>query len=370
MPCVRYKVARRRRFRRGIANAITGASLADMMVGLTVGLVVMAVVLQTGVLFDARRKAVSGMADAHMEGSLALQALTRELRMAGHGLGPPDAFSCALTRATGNALGPAMPLQPLLITQGAGNAPDRLELLASAKPQSLPPARLLVPYVQGDAGLTVDSPLEVSPGDWLMLQQAGLARCLLLRAQNIPIGAFRIEPVALPADALPAGGYAAGSALVNLGALYRLRFSIGADDSLQLAQFDIASGNWSSSPLVSGIVNLQAQYGFDARAGLQATPSVNWWSDTLIDADHNGVVGDIGDWQRILAVRVALVLRSAQRKEGPCDTRAPSWFAGDTRTGQLLPVSLSIGTAHQANCYRYRVLDAEIPLRNLLWSDA
>ncbi len=361
MQCIRNKVAYRRMF---------GASLAEMMVGLTLGLVVMAIVLQTGVLFDARRKSVSGMAEAHIDGSLALQALTRELRMAGQGLGPTDALRCELTRATGNALGPVMPLQPLLIIQGQNNAPDRLELLASAKPQLLPPARLLAAYAQGDAGLTVDSPLEVVPGDWLMLQQAGSTRCLLLQAQVIPIGGFRIEPAALPADALPAGGYAAGSALVNLGSLYRLRFSIAADDSLQLAQFDIASGNWSSNPLVSGMVNLQAQYGFDARAGAQTIPGVNWWSDSLIDANHNGVIGDVGDWQRILAVRVAMVLRSTQRKEGACDTRAPNWLAGEAVTGQLQPVSLSIGTANHATCFRYRVLDAEIPLRNLLWSDA
>ena len=347
-----------------------GNSLAEMMVGLAVGLIVMAVVLKVGVLFDARRKSVSGMAAANIDGTLAMLSLQRELRMAGNGLGPPDALRCDLTRAAGVTLGPAIPLQPLVIVNGTAGAPDSIELLSSDKSQSLPAARLIAPFVPGSASLTVDSTFGVVPGDWLMLQQAGMTRCLLLRAEAIPIGAFRIEPATLPNLAVPAGGYGAGSALVNLGSVHRWRYAIGADASLQQSQFDIASGNWSSSAVASDIVNLQAQYGFDARPGTQPVPAVNWWSDDLIDADGDGTVGNAGDWQRVLAVRLAIVLRSAQRKEGPCDTTTPVWNAGDAVTGRLGPVSLSIGAAANARCYRYRVIEAEIPLRNALWSDA
>lgn len=355
---------------RGMPRRSAGDSLAEMMVGLAVGLIVMAVVLKVGALFDARRKSVSGMAEAHIDGTLAMLSLVRELRMAGHGLGPPDALRCDLTRAAGVALGPAMPLQPVVIVNGAGGASDTIELLASGKPQSLPVARLIAAYQPGNPGIVVDSTFGILPGDWLMLQQASTARCLLLLAQTIPVGAYRVEPATLPNQAMPVGGYATGSALVNLGTLHRLRYAVGADASLQQAQFDIASGNWASSALASGIVNLQAQYGMDARPGMQPVPAVTWWSDELIDADGNGIVGNAGDWQRVLAIRFAIVIRSAQRKDGACDTTAPSWLAGDAVTGQLVPVTLAIGSAANATCYRYRVLDAEVPLRNLLWSDA
>ena len=347
-----------------------GASLAEMMAGLSVGLIVMAVVLKVGVLFEARRKSISGTTEANIDGTLAMLSLQRELRMAGNGLGPPDALRCDLTRATGLTLGPVMPLQPLLIVNGVAGAPDSIELLASGKPQSLPAARLVAAYAQGNVGITVDSTFGVLPGDWLMLQQAGITRCLLVQAQALPVGAYRIDTATLPGQAVPAGAYGTGSALVNLGTLHRLRYGVASDDSLQQSQFDIASGNWASSALASGIVNLQAQYGIDARPGVQPVPTVTWWSDDIIDADGNGTVGNVGDWQRVLAVRIALVMRSAQRKDGACDTVAPTWTAGDAATGQLGPVSLSIGTAAHANCYRYRVIEADIPLRNLLWSDA
>ncbi len=55
-----------------VARRSAGNSLAEMMVGLAVGLIVMAVVLKVGVLFDARRKSVSGMAAAHIDGTLAM----------------------------------------------------------------------------------------------------------------------------------------------------------------------------------------------------------------------------------------------------------------------------------------------------------
>ncbi len=355
---------------RPAARHRAGNSLTEMMVGLAVGLIVMAVVLKVGVLFDARRKSVSGMSAANIDGTLAMLSLVRELRMAGNGLGPPDALRCDLTRATGATLGPVMSVQPMIIVNGTAGAPDSIELFSSGKPQSLPAARLVAAFAQGSTSLTVDSTFGVVPGDWLMLQQAGTARCLLLQAQHIPIGAYRIEPATLPSLAVPAGGYGAGSALVNLGSLHRWRYAIGADASLQQSQFDVVSGNWSSSAVASEIVNLQAQYGVDARPGPQLAPTVNWWSDDLIDADGDGTVGNAGDWQRVLAVRMAIVLRSAQRKEGPCDTTAPVWRAGDAATGQLGPVSLSIGTAANARCYRYRVIETEVPLRNALWSDA
>ncbi len=353
-----------------VARHRAGNSLAEMMVGLAVGMIVMALVLKVGVLFDARRKSVSGMSAANIDGTLAMLSLVRELRMAGNGLGPPDALRCDLTRAAGVTLGPVMPLQPLIIVNGAAGASDSIELLSSGKPQSLPAARLVAAFAPGSASLTVDSTFGVAPGDWLMLQQAGTTRCLLLQVEHVPIGAYRIEPAALPNLALPAGGYGAGSALVNLGSVHRWRYAIGADATLQQSQFDIASGHWSSSAVASDIVNLQAQYGFDARPGTQPVPAVTWWSDDLVDADGNGTVGNAGDWQRMLAVRIAIVLRSAQRKEGPCDTTAPVWRAGDSVTGQLGPVTLFIGTAATARCYRYRVIEAEVPLRNALWSDA
>lgn len=347
----------------------SGTSLAEMMVGLAVGLLVMAIVLKVGVLFDVRRKSVSGMSEVSIDGSMALLALTRELRMAGSGLGPPDALRCDLTRATGSSLGSAFPLWPLVIVNGAAGTPDALEVLASGKAQSLPAARLLATYAPGDPGVTVDSTFGVLPGDWLLLQQAGVQRCLLVQAHAIPVGAYRVEPETLPANSLPAAGVPTGSALINLGTVHRQRYSINADATLQLAQFDIAAERWSSSALAANVVNLQAQYGFDARPGPQAIPMVTWWSDDILDADGNGATGNAADWQRLLAVRIAVVMRSAQRKDGPCDSVAPTWTAGDPASGVLTRRPLSIGSVADARCFRYRVMEAEVPLRNLLWSD-
>ncbi len=366
----RYRHRNRNPDRNPDRDRCRGASLAEMMVGLAIGLLVMAVVLKVGVLFDACRKSVSGTAEAHIDISLAMLSMTRELRMAGSGLGPPDALRCGLTRAVGSSAGPAFPLWPLLIINGGSGQPDTLELLSSGKPQSLPAARLLATYVPGDPGVSVDSTFGIVPGDWLLLQQAGLARCLLLQARAIPIGAYRVEPEALPVNSLPATGYPSGSALVNLGTVHRLRYAVAPDATLQQGQFDIAADRWSSSALAGNVVNLQAQYGMDARAGPQPVPVVTWWSDQIIDADGNGSTGNAGDWQRVLAVRLALVMRSAQRKDGPCDSVPPVWSAGDPATGRLAPMPLSIGSAPEARCFRYRVIETEVPLRNLLWSDA
>jgi type IV pilus assembly protein PilW len=122
--------------------------------------------------------------------------------------------------------------------------------------------------------------------------------------------------------------------------------------------------------MASDIVNMQAQYGFDSRAGTQSTVLVDRWSDTMIDADGDGTTGNIGDIRRIYAIRLAIVARSGLKEKpnptsGVCDITAanPTWAGG------TLDISKNPdGTANPDwQCYRYKTFETVIPLRNLIW---
>jgi quinoprotein glucose dehydrogenase len=51
-------------------------------------------------------------------------------------------------------------------------------------------------------------------------------------------------------------------------------------------------------------------------------------------------------------------------------TIGPRLYALDAITGQLTSIDITLGHIDNWNCFRYRVLEAEVPLRNLLWNDS
>ena len=343
---------------------LRGFGLTDLMVGLSIGMVATLVILNVAVLFDARRRAAAGSADAQAAAAQAVAMLSRELRNAGNGLGPPDALGCIVHWAVGSTHGSFL-LAPAIIVKGLNGLPDTLLLLSSGE-QAMPPARLVAPYSTGTNLLTLDSTLGLASGMLLMLQSTGQPDCALLRLSTVSIGGFTVQ-VAANGNPLPGKVFGNDSAAVNLGSLRYLRYSVDEQQRLQMERFDTQTGLWIASPIAHGIVNLQLQYGFDDRAGVQAMPEVTRWSDTVVDADGDNTVGDSGDWQRLLALRVVVVTRSARQKDQGCDSTAPEWVT--PATGAAGPVRIPIRVDHLVdwNCWRYRLLQTEVPLRNQLW---
>ena len=347
-----------------------GISLIDLMVGLAIGLLATLVILNVSVLFESRRKATVGAADAQISANYALALLERDLRMAGGGLGPPDAFGCIIHRVVGSATEKTLVLWPVTITHGANGAPDTLFVMSSAKSQLSTAARLIAPYAVGSNTLTLDSTLEIKAGDFLLLQETSHPDCLLLETTAIATGGYTVQHTPLPASVLSGQSFGAGSAVINLGGLHQQRYSLDASQTLQNAYYDRISDAWLGSSLAANVVNLQAQYGFDARPGIQTQPMVTFWSDEVIDADANGVAGNIADWRRLLAIRFAIVVQHARRNDEGCNASQPVWLAGNPSTGVLESTNIVIDSLPDWSCYRYRVLQTVVPLRNMIWSDA
>ena len=72
------------------------------------------------------------------------------------------------------------------------------------------------------------------------------------------------------------------------------------------------------------------------------------------------------DWQKVIAVRLAVVARSMQpEKPNPatnlCDatTAAPIW--------QTKGVAIDLSANPNWKCYRYRLFEVTVPLRNMVW---
>ena len=340
----------------------------------------MLVIIKVAVLFEARRKSTVGAADAQQNVAIAVSLMSRELRMAGQGLGPVDSLGCAVAHDLGTALG-TLSLTPVTIIDGSAGAPDEIRIFSSATRQSTAAARLLIAHASTDTAMQIDSILGMQPDDFLVFYEAGNA-CSLVRATAISTGAYRVDhsamPLVTPTTSAAAGtvatpaalDYVSGSRLINLGSLHLVRYAINTNNDLQTSRFSVTSADWQTAAMASGMVSLQAQYGFDNRPGVQTSPQVTFWSSSMIDADGNGKVGDSNDVKRLIALRFAVVARSSERNDQGCNTSQPQWTAGDATTGQLALTDISLDHVTNWNCFRYRVLEAEVPLRNLIWNDS
>lgn len=65
-----------------------GFTLAEIMVGLAIGMLATLVILQVFSVFETQKRATTGTADAQTNGSIALYTLGREMQLAGYGLIP------------------------------------------------------------------------------------------------------------------------------------------------------------------------------------------------------------------------------------------------------------------------------------------
>jgi type IV pilus assembly protein PilW len=102
------------------------------------------------------------------------------------------------------------------------------------------------------------------------------------------------------------------------------------------------------------IIQLQAQYGRDTTAT----------ADGTVDVWDNTVPATADAWSRVLAMRIAVAARSSQFERpdpatGVCNTTtaAPVWSGG----------TLDVSADASWMCYRYKVFETVVPLRNQIW---
>lgn len=375
-----------------------GFGIVEIMVGMAISMAAVLAIMQVFGLFEGQKRTATGSSDAQTNGGLALYTVERDIRMAGYGFSMPAALGCAVNSSY-NSAAPVAPsplaapfkLTPITITKGANGLPDAVQVLYSSKANFSVPARVTTDHPPQADNFFLNTTIGIAPGDLMIAYEPG-KDCTLVQVTDIPNGNVQIHhsngksPWDPPGgqNIFPPGGYTTNASMFDLGTLVIHSYSIDANSSLQLSDFSSSDNTVSNQALFPNIVSLKAQYGFDTRT---APPDiqVTRWSDTMIDADGSGTVGDAGDIQRVYAVRMVIVARSALMEKpganGSCSFysgtnpqfKAPAWTAADA-SGALQTATIDVshnpdGTTN-ANwqCYRYKTFETIIPLRNLIWS--
>jgi type IV pilus assembly protein PilW len=373
-----------------------GFSVVELMVSVVIGMLALMFATRLVANSESTKQASLGGSDSMQNGMLALFSINNDIAQAGWGLNDGLLTGCdtQFTDASGFELAPAArgaavvhPLAAAVI-ESNGQDPDRLSFYAGSSIGGTPSMRIVKNYA---AGWSIDidrAPFGFAAGDVIVVApETPGAKCALSQVSGLVTPASPGQnQVLINAARFSTGGldatFSGNSARIfNLGPAAGLAFHTWSVQNgfLRLRSTDLAGAAATPATVVDNVVSIKAQYGLDTRAsflpndGLQVAA----WSNTMTDADGDGVIGGAGDYQRIAAIRIAVVARS-KAPERPAagaacsaTTALPTVF-GATQPAGVAPVKLTVNVAVAGDpvdwkCYRYRVFETIVPLRNSGW---
>lgn len=392
-----------------------GLSLIELMIALVIGLITILVITQFTISFQAQKRATVGDAESMDEGAVALYTLRREIMGAGFGIIDNDLTACRIQAHEARPDTPAtardfsFSIYPVLIDQGAAGAPDTITVNYSSSPM-MATATMLIQDFPGDeaTNLKLTSRYGFNPGDVIIVADSPKRNpprdCSMYQVTKLPSDSENVNALEhhyemytnITGSVVPSRFNKAGGLGITIGGSVQggakfepnkaKVFNLGPNPvsnayTVQNNQLIFTEGlSGTSTVLLDNVVAFHAQFGIDARVGSPTdlqVPAQNFvqgaggFSDRLdldgagntIDANGNGVVGDSGDWLRVGAVRIAIVVRNRQPEinpDGSCSatTATPSWGWGSVVSSAL---------SADWRCYKYKVFESVVPLRNMMW---
>jgi len=373
--------------------AQAGLSLVEIMVGVLIGMIGIIVIFQMLATSESRKRSATAGSDVQVSGVIALTSIERDVREAGYGFASAgyDTGITPLMGCTVNAYDSGRPtaaftyrLTPVQIIQGAGTASDTVIVLRG-NGSTFPAAHVFTEST--DTSKKTRGRAGISPRDYLLvgrvtptldcmtveITDVSDADALTIRHNQgtynytvyLPNGSTSVEArIARHNNIAPPASFTAGY-LFNLGNGPRRNIWTVSGGKLQVTNdllYQDTNGDNINDPVevADNVITLQAQYGIDANNNGRIESSE--WTTT----DPATVV----QWANVLAVRLALLVRSNQFEKTTVTTTVPSWTGGQFAITNLDGTASSGSPADAADNwrhYRYRVYETVIPLRNMLW---
>jgi type IV pilus assembly protein PilW len=393
-----------------------GFSMVELMVAMLIGLIGMIIIFQVFEVSEGIKRTTTSGGDAQQNGAVALYVMEHDLRNAGMGFNDVSYAGCNVLAYDSKRTVPnfTMTLVPVLVTPGAtARVPDQVTALYGSAALVANPTMLatnMADLGNGADPLFLSNPYAFRPGDlFVVLEPASGKNCSLMEATGI-VGAnqfqhqagasYQVLSTLANEDARfnrPGGlgvvykgvGSPTGNVtrVFNLGNLFEPAsrpnipvnntYAIDASNSLTVTAAFV-SKDALSSPLTNAvadnIVHMRALYGVDDGVGDLASVPFGGGKfakgDGLVDrfvdaATFNAIAPP--PWQFLIAVRLAIVARSALAEKatgagGTCETTTafPAWSGG----------TFDLSADPNWQCYRYRVFETTVPLRNWIWKSS
>jgi type IV pilus assembly protein PilW len=372
----------------------SGFTMVELMVGVLVGLIATVVMFQVFAVSEGQKRTTTSAGDAQQSGLASLYQMERDARMAGFGLNLPALLGCN-TNGYSEEGGAnfTLKLAPVSIANGAtATDPDRVTILYGSSNRVATSERLTRATTATGDNYVVRNGFGFELGDVIVVGEAG-KDCTVAQVSAMPSsyefehksGSYLVDGNSIRTrynTYAAAPNYSPwikatnlGSRILNLGR--NPSFATYAINNGQLVVLDATNARAAPVVIADNIVQLQAQYAFDSDGdGAMKDPTnVTTVDETKADqwADAAPATLSAQGWSRIIGVRMAVVARSVQPErpdpatnECTATTTAtmPRWYARDSATPYLIDISAS---ATDWKCYRYRVFEVTIPIRNVAW---
>ncbi len=358
-------------------RASRGFSIIEVMVGVVIGIAALLLVYQVFAVAEGYKRSTTSGGDAQTTGLVSTFLIGQDLMSAGNTLASsPELASCP---STGDFATTWRPI-PALIHDGGGiTASDSIDVFHGVAPIIVTAVQVRNAVPVG-ANFEVQSPMGFKRDDLFVAINPVAGICETARVTNAPVpdatGVVSIAHTAV------GNSYGATSSLVNLGPdpnaapappspVRKVRYDINGD---VLRSLDLITAGATPNPIASNIVLLKAQYGLDTNNDRFID---TWQSATGAWSDANVLAAPMGQLRQIKAVRIAMIVRSAQferSRDAEGNQWAPYLDANYTTTlfpcnglagctGEIAGVTLP-GSAN----FRYRAFEQIIPLRSQIWN--
>jgi type IV pilus assembly protein PilW len=360
-----------------------GFSLVELMVGIVIALLGSLVIAQVFSITEQSKQTTTSGSDAQQNGALAMLLMDKDLRQAGYGM---NVTACSGVCPSSGFLGgtisindsgartvAAMPFvfAPILIVQGAANAPDTIIISYGNASNTSVPEYLRTLVASGSYDINVNNIYGYNLADVMVLADAttGTGEVIQFSGSDAvdnrikhESGSYQLGPVtqSFRYNDGSVASYPANSLLFNLGqAPVNNIYSIVQDSSgrSNLVQTNNMLG--TQTIIATDIVDLQAEYGKD----MDNNGVIETWDTVTPTGASVTALNDA--WLQVRAIRYGLVARSIKR-ESACNvtTTLPVWRPDGTTTKTFS----NIATNSDWQCYRYRVFETTNVLRNMVWN--
>lgn len=357
----------------------SGLSLVELLVAVVIGLVGILAMTQAYLTSDRFNRSTTGEGSAQTGGLIALYQMERDVRMAGYGIASSSALGCGTIdwyydphySASINPSSPlpVLTLAPVAITTNGTN-PDVITVMYSSTAERLMPTSI-TSFVASSSEVTVDGVYGFNVGDLILLvNSTSPTRCTLGKITQVQSGPQKLQlnpgasaPYNPPAWGSFPGTYGSGDLMLNLGNPIVRSYSIN-NNKLRVTDALLQTAGATPLDIVDSIVDMRAQYGKDNGAGGGTA------NDGRVDEYNNTSPTTGAEWQQVLSIRMGILARIGVYEKpasgSNCDatTTARTWSGG---TFTKLDVST---VTSEDRCYRYRVFETTIPLRNMIWRAA
>jgi type IV pilus assembly protein PilW len=333
-----------------------GLGLPEILVGLAIGLVSTIIIVQVMSVFEGQKRTTGGNSDVQTNGGVGLSLLQRHLQAAGFGLPIYSSLNSALQcdpsptfDDDGDPTTPAIGMFPVTIIDG-GASGNSDTVIVRGGTSAMGGAPITISNVVSNV-VSVTNNLGCANGDVALV--SSVPNCTMKRVTTVN----QTDTTQITMD--NATGLTTGATLACMGNWTETTYTASGGNLLE-----------NGVAAVSGIVNIQAQYGVSSVAN--SNTIANW-----VDASSTSGFDapSVATRNRIKAIRIAVVARSDLKDtkdvtspctdpvnaNGPC-----AWTNSATDPAPLIDLSADPDWKK----YRYRVFSTVVPLRNIIWSRA